>query len=45
VRNVPTDGDEAWQEPAFLESLIPGAVSVLIGEGSRSSVNLRLSDR
>ena len=45
VRNVPTDGDEAWQEPAFLESLIPGAVSVLIGDGGRASANFRLSGR
>ena len=45
VRSVPTDGDEAWQEPAFLESLIPGAVSVLIGDGGRATANFRLSDR
>jgi Carboxypeptidase regulatory-like domain len=45
VRNVPRDGDEAWQEPAFLESLIPGSVSVLIGDGGRASANFRLSDR
>ena len=45
VRNVPADGDEAWQEPAFLESLMPGAASVLIGDGGRASANFRLSDR
>jgi hypothetical protein len=43
VRNVPADGDEAWQDPAFLESLIPGATIVVIGD--RGSANLRLSDR
>ena len=45
LREVPTDGDDAWQEPAFLESLIPGASSVLIGDGGRASVNFRLSGR
>jgi hypothetical protein len=30
ARNVPIDGDEAWQEPVFLESLIPAAVNVLV---------------
>jgi hypothetical protein len=43
VRNVPADGDEAWQDPAFLESLIPGATIVVIGD--TASANLRLSDR
>jgi len=45
VRDVPADGDDAWQEPAFLESLIPAALSVLVGDGGRSSVNFRLSGR
>ena len=45
LREVPTDGDDAWQEPAFLESLIPGASSVLIGDGGRASANFRLSGR
>jgi len=45
VRDVPADGDDAWQEPAFLESLIPAASSVLVGDGGRSSVNFRLSGR
>ena len=45
LREVPTDGDDAWQEPAFLESLIPGASSVLIGDGGRASVNFGLSGR
>jgi protocatechuate 3,4-dioxygenase beta subunit len=45
VQEVPTDGDDAWQEPAFLESLIPGAISVLIADGGRASANFRLSGR
>lgn len=35
VREVPADGADAWQEPAFLESLIPAAMNVLVAEGSR----------
>jgi hypothetical protein len=45
VRDVPADGADAWQEPAFLESLIPAALSVLVGDGGRSSVTFRLSGR
>jgi hypothetical protein len=45
VRGVPADGDDAWQEPAFLESLIPGAMNVIIGDGERRSANFRLSGR
>jgi hypothetical protein len=45
VRDVPADGDDAWQEPAFLESLIPTAMTVLVGDGGRSSVNFRMSGR
>ncbi len=42
VSDLPDDGDEAWQEPAFLESLIPRAVTALAGEGQAVSVNPRL---
>jgi hypothetical protein len=45
VRDVPADGQDAWQEPAFLESLIPTALTVLVGDGGRASVNFRLSGR
>jgi hypothetical protein len=45
VRDVPADGDDAWQEPAFLESLIPAALTALVGDGTRSSLTFRLSGR
>ena len=45
VREVPADGADAWQEPAFLESLIPAAITVLVGDGERASANFRLSGR
>ena len=45
LRAVPTDGADAWQEPAFLESIIPGAATVLIEDGVRASANFRLSGR
>ena len=45
VRDVPADGADAWQEPAFLESLIPAAMTVLVGDGVRAPANFRLSGR
>jgi hypothetical protein len=39
VTQVPSDGADAWQDPAFLESLIPGASTVVAGDGQRTSVN------
>jgi hypothetical protein len=45
VRAVPTDGADAWQEPAFLESIIPAAATVLIEDGVRASANFTLSGR
>jgi uncharacterized GH25 family protein len=45
VRDVPADGADAWQEPAFLESLIPAASTVLVGDGARASANFRLTGR
>jgi hypothetical protein len=45
VRDVPADGADAWQDPAFLESLIPAAMNVLVGDGIRASATFRLSGR
>lgn len=45
VRDVPADGADAWQEPAFLESLLPAAMNVLVGEGVKASASFRLSGR
>ena len=43
VAALPDDGEDAWQDPAFLDSLMPSASTVLIGEGQRVSVNPRLA--
>jgi hypothetical protein len=41
VASIPIDGPDAWQDPAFLESLAPIATTVTIGDGQRERVNLR----
>ena len=43
VATLPDDGDEAWQDLAFLDSLMPSASTVLVGEGQRVTVNPRLA--
>jgi protocatechuate 3,4-dioxygenase beta subunit len=45
VARVAADGDDASQEPAFLESLIGGASSVTLDEGQQATVALRLPAR
>ena len=42
---VSAEGPEAWQDPAFLTSLISRAVSVTISEGQRVTRNIRTSSR
>ena len=42
VVSIPIDGPDAWQDPAFLESLAPVATTVTIGDGQRQTVNLRV---
>jgi len=39
---VPADGDD-WQDPAFLETLIPRAASVTVAEGDKQIVRLTAS--
>jgi protocatechuate 3,4-dioxygenase beta subunit len=43
VRSVPSDGDEAWQDPQFLTSLIPRASAVTLGAAQKVPLNLRLA--
>jgi hypothetical protein len=45
VTAIPTGGEDAWQDPRFLESLIPGAASVTIADGQKAVVTLRLRPR
>ena len=41
----PNDGDDAWQDPEFLRSLVTRASSVTLGDGQTVSLNLRLTAR
>jgi carboxypeptidase family protein len=43
VPSLPSDGDQAWQDPQFLTSLIPRASAVTLGDAQRVTLNLRLS--
>ena len=42
VAQLPADGNDAWQDPAFLESLLPRAASFALGEGQTQRLSLRL---
>jgi len=41
----PPDGDEGWQDPAFLTSLIPRASTATLGDADTRTLNLRLGGR
>jgi hypothetical protein len=42
VAALPSDGDDAWQDPAYLESLVPRARAFALGEGQKQVLNLKL---
>jgi hypothetical protein len=42
VTKLPNDGDDAWQDPAYLESLLPRAVTFTLGEGQRQALSLKM---
>jgi hypothetical protein len=42
VAQLPADGEDAWQDPAYLESLIPRASTIAFGEGQKQILNLKL---
>jgi hypothetical protein len=42
VATIPADGDDAWQDPAYLESLIGRAMTIAFGEGQKQILNLKL---
>ena len=42
---LPADGDDAWQDPEYLRSLIPGAASLTLRDGQRATLNLQLPSR
>jgi len=45
VAKLPPDGDEAWLEPAYLESLVPRATDFSLGEGQKQSLTLKLANK
>jgi hypothetical protein len=42
VAQLPADGEDAWQDPAYLESLVPRASTIALGDGQKQVLNLRL---
>ena len=42
VGTLPADGEDAWQEPAYLESLMGRAATFTLGEGQQQVLNLKL---
>jgi protocatechuate 3,4-dioxygenase beta subunit len=42
IAKLPTDGEEAWQDPAYLESLVANATAFTLGEGQQHVLNLKL---
>jgi hypothetical protein len=45
VRRLPAEGDDAWQDPERLRTLVPRASSITVREGQKQSLSLRLSAR
>lgn len=45
VARVPVEGEDAWQDAAFLNSLLPRASTLKMGDGQQQSLNLRLPPR
>jgi uncharacterized GH25 family protein len=42
VSRLPPDGEDAWQEPAYLESLVPRAANFSLSEGQQQVLQLKL---
>ena len=42
---LPAEGEDAWQDPAFLESLVSRASTVTLSDAQKISLNLRLTSR
>jgi protocatechuate 3,4-dioxygenase beta subunit len=45
VERIPLDGAEAWQQAAFLESLVVSASTVTLGDGQKARLALRVGAR
>jgi len=43
---LPAEGADAWQDPAYLESLVARGRTITVGgDGDKVAVNLRISER
>jgi hypothetical protein len=42
VAKLPTDGEDSWQDPAYLEALVVHATAFTLGEGQQHVLNLKL---
>jgi hypothetical protein len=45
VTKLPADGSDAWQDPAYLESLVPRASAFTLGEGQKQTIELKVRER
>ena len=43
VAQLPSEGEEAWQDKEFLDALVPGASTVTITDGQQLSLSLRVA--
>ena len=43
VTRLPVESEEAWQDPAFLDTLAFRATTVTLGEGQRQALNLKVA--
>jgi len=43
VARLPLDGEDAWQDPEFLDALIPRASTITITEGQQLSLSARVA--
>jgi len=45
VAGLPADGEDGWQDPQFLESLVQRASTVMVRDGQKQLLSLRLGSR
>jgi hypothetical protein len=45
IARLPAEGDDAWQDAAFLESLVSRASTVTLGDAQKLSISVRLTSR
>jgi hypothetical protein len=45
ITAIPAGAEDAWQDPQFLESLIPGASTIGVADRQKVVLTLRLHSR